>query len=271
MNEELKDIFTYKGGNDLPEDAIRLSGSSFSNWVSTPWKWYREQVLGLDKFQGSTSSVLGVCCHLAAECYEKQISNIKGEVESQLGKYANNNPELELDVIEIERQFPLMTEALVNGYLKSAPRTEQVEESLSVKLDNGLYAQGQIDRREGTMIVDYKTFNSTTDPKSIPSYYKYQLLFYAWLYKQLGTDIDRIRLVYVSREIDTRRISEKTGKPIGKVTPARVVVLTETIEDEDVNWVDSMIRLWVDTMNFVKEYPEYTYIALHDPRIKEEK
>jgi len=266
LYEELKDIFTYKGGNDLPEGAYRLSGSSFSKWVSTPWVWYREQVLGLDKFEGSTSSVLGTCVHLAAECYEKNIQHIHSEVMIQMHQYANDNSDLNIDTVEINKQFTPMVQVLINNYLSSAPKATAVEENLSIDLGNNLYAQGQVDRREGTTIVDYKTFNSSTDPKSMPSYYKYQLLFYAWLYRIIGIHTDRIRLVYISRELDTRRISEKTGKPIGKVTPPRVVVLTEMINPEDIEWVDSMVNLWIKSINLSKEHPELSDVIFHDPR-----
>lgn len=269
MSKELEDIFIYKGGSDLPDGSMRLSGSSFSKWVSTPWQFYRETVLGLDKFEGSTSSVLGTAVHLAAECYEKKISHIQDEVFSQLRTYGEENPHLELDLDEIMKQFPLMVNELVDSYLSTAPRTEFVEEDLSIDLGNNLYVQGQVDRREGAMIIDYKSFNSATDPKTMPSYYRQQLLFYAWLYKQSGIHTDRIRLVYISREIDSRYISPKTGNQCGKVTPSRVVVLTEMITDEDIDWVDSMVKLWVDTMTLVRERPEYTHIALHDPRLKQ--
>lgn len=271
MKEELKDIFIYKGGTDLPENAYRLSGSTFAKWVSTPWDWYREQVLGLDVFESTTSTILGTCVHLAAECYEKRISNIKEEVEKQLEEFVYDNPNLEIDTYEVKRQFPLMVKALVDGYLVSAPKAIAVEEELTVKLSDNLYAQGAVDRREKGMVVDYKTFNSTTDPKTMPSYYKYQLLYYAWLYSKLDIYIDRIRLVYVSREIDTRRVSEKTGKPIGKLTPARTVVLTEEVSEEDIKWVESMVDLWVDTMNLSIEHPEYNHIIFHDPRLKQDK
>lgn len=270
-NKILEDIFIYKGGNDLKKNDYRLSGSSFAKWVSTPWSWYREQVLGIDRFEGTTSSVLGTCVHLAAQAYELGISHIKDEVEHQLQEYSYDNPDLDLDVYEIKHQFPLMAEALVDGYLRTAPKAEAVEEDLSVEVADGLYAQGSVDRREKGMIIDYKTFNSTTDPKAMPSYYKYQVLFYAWLYLQKGIHIDRVRLVYISRELDTRRISEKTGKPIGKVTPARTVVLTEEVTVEDLEWVQSMVDLWVRTMQLSINHPEYRDVLWHDPRLREGK
>jgi len=61
-----------------------------------------------------------------------------------------------------------------------------------------------------SILVDYKSYNSATKPTSIPPYYKQQLLVYAWVLKQLGRSMERIRLVYVNRPIDTRRTSEKT-------------------------------------------------------------
>ena len=53
---------------EVPEDCIiRLSPSSIGMFTERPWQWYRQNVLGLDKFEYNTSSVLGTVVHYCAE------------------------------------------------------------------------------------------------------------------------------------------------------------------------------------------------------------
>jgi len=116
-----------------------------------------------------------------------------------------------------------------------------------------------------SILVDYKSYNSATKPTSIPPYYKQQLLVYAWVLKQLGRSMERIRLVYVNRPIDTRRTSEKTGKPIGKYTPPEVTVLTELITPKDIKWIGDMLTLAKDKLLATEQHPELRNLIWHFP------
>ena len=267
MDDTLKDIFIYQGGKGLPKGSIRLSGSGFDKWVTKPWNWNYEEVLKLERFEGNTSSVLGTAVHKTAECFHKGISGIKDEVISQMHEFSAANPDLELDTEEISNQFPGMSMELVNAYLRSSPKASAVEEDLSIHLTDNYYVEGQVDRVEEDVVIDFKTYNSATEPKGIKLEHKRQLLFYVWLYKQLGKTMDRIRVVYISRAIDTRRISEKTGKPIGKITPPKVTVHTEVVDQKDLDWTNSMIMLWVKTMKFSEQHPDFHDVIFHDPRL----
>ena len=78
-----------------------------------------------------------------------------------------------------------------------------------------------------------------------------------------------MRLVYVNREIDDRYISDKTGKECGKIHPSEVTVLTEEITQEDRDFIDGMIELFVDTIEASEKYPELKHVIWHDIRNKE--
>ncbi len=268
-----QDIFKYTGGDDLPEDAISLSGSQINEWIYNPWNWYQSEILKDKTFKGNTSSVLGTAIHFVAEMYSKGISNIKDELFRQLDEYKIEGEEL--DKLEIKKQIPSMSTALINGYLNTATEALSIEEKLLFDMGNSIFVRGTTDRLEGTtdstVLIDYKTYNSSSKPKAIPTKYKTQLLFYAWLaIKIKNYNIDRIRLVYVNRMIDKRGISEKTGKPIGKIYPSEVTVLTECITDEDLEYIEGHIMLWHKTMEFYKKNKDVENIEailFKDPRL----
>ena len=90
------------------------------------------------------------------------------------------------------------------------------------------------------------------------------------IYTKLGTQINRIRLVYVNRAIDGRYVSEKTGKPCGKVHPPEVTVLTETITKEDLDFIESVMKLCAESVAKVKEDPSLTYLIFRDYRLKDD-
>ena len=162
-----------------------------------------------------------------------------------------------------------MAEELVNSYVLEH-KMLSVEEQVGHEIMDGYAAAGQIDRLEGhkedCMIVDYKTYNSKTKPKAFPQYYKYQLLVYAWILTKLGYNPTRIRLVYVNRYIDGG-ISDKTGKPL-KSYPPEVTVLTEVITEEDLDFINGLLELAVDSVEAAKDHPELRHVIFHDPRLK---
>ena len=84
---------------------------------------------------------------------------------------------------------------------------------------------------------------------------------------KMGYNVTRIRLVYVSRNIDGG-ISEKTGKPL-KSYPPKLTVLTETVTEDDMAFIDSMLNLAKDTLLVSDKHPELRHIMWHDPRLLE--
>lgn len=269
--------FEYNVGEN-PE-LFRIGASSFSTFVEKPWRWYKEQVLNLDGFEGNTSSVIGTICHVAAERVAKQLDFTKEHVEEFLTTI--DNPEVDKD--EVRNSYPEMAKALVNSYvLAKKPSMYEVEPFLELDLGDGISAGGSIDRVEAVSwdtsktennkykpisvrICDYKTYNSKTKPKQIPQHYKYQLLVYAYVYNKIkGIPVEEVRLIYVNRPIDGG-FSEKTGKPL-KSYPSEVTVLTEQISQSDLDFIESLIYLAKEKLLATEKYPELSHLLWHAPK-----
>ena len=251
------------GSRFLPDGIFKISPSSFNNFIKYPHNWYREQVLGESGFEGNTSSVIGTLVHYVAEKVAKGKTPDKEEMAQYVVNHSDN-PDVESSVVL--GSYVAMAERLVNDYvLKNMPT--RVEEFISYDMGGGVWVGGSVDAVDGeTCIVDYKTYNSKTKPKSIPMNYKYQLLIYAYIYRKMDVEIDRIRLVYVNRTIDGG-ISEKTGKPL-KSYPSEVTVLTEVITADDMEFIESVLTLCKDTYLKAKEDPSLVHLLYRDMRLK---
>ena len=251
----------------IPDNGIfKFSPSQFAKFISTPYKWYRSEVLKEEGFSHSTSTVIGTIVHYCAE----QVA--KGE---DVDKKAINDYIHSLEIHEdynpgvVEYHYTPMAETLVNDYVLNHEFLE-VETSYSGLVKDDYYAAGTLDRLEGVkndcMVVDYKTYSSKSKPKTIPAYYKYQLLVYCTVLIKNGYNPTRIRLVYVNRHIEGE-ISEKTNKQM-KSYPPEVTILTETITREDIEFIDSLLDLAVDCCEATKKHPELTHVIWHDPRLE---
>jgi len=253
----------FDGKNELPEGAIRIGASSFSTFVSRPWQWFKEQILGIGGFDGSTASVIGTIVHYCSEQKAQGKEPDTNEIDQYIENQSGN---INVDKSIVADNWKPMAMELVNSYvLPNINQYTSVEEFITYDLGDGIYVGGSIDAIQGDTIVDYKTYNSATKPSSIPAHYKQQLLVYAWVLKQHNRIMDRIRLVYINRPIDTRRASEKTGKPIGKYTPPEVTVLTELITSEDLKWIGDMISLAKDKLLATEQHPELRNLIWHFP------
>lgn len=262
--------FEYNVGNN-PE-LFRISASQFSTFVERPWQYYKEHVLGIGGFEGNTASTLGTIIHAIAERTAKGMPTSRDDIE----EYLNTITDSDIDKEEIRYQYPIMSKVLMNDYvLKYSNSMYEVEPFLELDLGDGISTGGSIDRVEaiswgdnkqpiGARIVDYKSYNSKTKPSSIPKYYKYQLLVYAYVYSKLrNTPVEEVRLVYVNRYIDGG-ISSKTGKPL-KSYDSEVTILTEQIHDEDLTFIESLIYLAKDKLLATEKYPELTHLLWHYP------
>lgn len=252
----------------VPEGAFKISPSAFANFVSYPHKWYRSQVTKEEVFDYNTSSVIGTCVHYCAEkVAKKEEVNIDDIIE-----YIESKEEKEdYSIAEVKEHWQMMAERLVNDYVNKNIFLE-VEKQICIKLEEGFYAAGTCDAIHGTkeecMLVDYKTYNSKTKVKAIPQGYKYQLLVYAWMLHKAGYNVTRIRLTYINRNIDGG-ISEKTGKPL-KSYPPEVTELTEMITQEDLDFIEGLLYLAVDSVKAGREHPELLHVIFHDPRLRQE-
>lgn len=264
-------IFQY---NDIQIEgaSFRISPSSIGSFFNYPVKWYKDYLLGQKEFTASTSTVLGTVVHAFAEAYAKGITLSREDADEYILQSARSQP-VTSDPILIEAihsAYPDMAMTLVNDYIRYNKPTS-VEDQIYAKVLDDIYVGGSCDNRTGDTVVDYKSYNSATEPKSIPFDYKIQTLAYAWIYRQMDIDINRIRLVYVNRPIDTRSISEKTGKPIGKVTPPRVTVLTEMITPDDWDLINQTLLLIAESVQLVRQHPEYAHIIFKSYRLKDTK
>lgn len=250
-----------------PEDAVlRFSPSQFSKFIQAPHNWYRSEVLGEDGFSHNTSSVIGTIVHYCAEMVAKGEEVNVGMINEYIDSLETHD---EYDSDIVRNAYTEMAERLVNDYVLENDFFE-IETQHIVPLKNGYYVGGTVDALHGSkedcMIVDYKTYHSKTTPKAIPAYYKYQLLVYAYILAMLGYTVTRIRLVYVNRHIEGE-ISEKTGKQMKSYPPA-VTVLTESLTQDDFDFIEGLLDLCVDTCEASKAHPELTHVIWHDPRLK---
>lgn len=116
-------------------------------------------------------------------------------------------------------------------------------------------------------LVDFKSTSNLTAPTDIPIYYLYQLLTYAYIYNKIGIPINRIRIVWVTNHI-VGRISDKTGKPM-KDYPATVSTSTQTITNEDMDFIESILKLIAEKVAYYKANPETAYLLFNDYRLKQ--
>lgn len=118
------------------------------------------------------------------------------------------------------------------------------------------------------VLIDYKTTSDKTPKNYIPMHYRYQLLTYAYIYNKMGIPVDRIRIIWVTRN-ETNRISEKTNKPM-KDYPAQAVAVTEQITEQDLLFIESILKLISETVYMYKLYPQLAYMLFKDYRLKEQ-
>jgi hypothetical protein len=256
----------------IPNCTFRISPSSIGAFFSYSSVWYKDHILKQKEFIASTSTVLGTIVHAAAESYCDGNPITREQAEEYMLEQAKKIPmdQPMLDIEAITAAYPDMAMTLINDYVRGNKPT-LYEDAVYAEVLDDIFVGGSVDNRTQDMIVDYKTYNSSTKPKSIPWNYKIQCLAYAYCYRAMGTPINRIRLVYVNRPIDTRSISEKTGKPIGKITPPETTVLTESISPEDWKMVEDTLLLIAESVKLVKEHPEYAHLLFKSMSLKETK
>jgi CRISPR/Cas system-associated exonuclease Cas4 (RecB family) len=265
MTEEIKTVLDYVS-TPVPEDCkFKVSPSAFAKFVDRPHAWYREQILKEDVFEYNTSSVIGTIVHYCAEKVAKKEEVDIEEIEKYIKKHKDND---DYSAATVAEKYIAMAETLVNDYVLEHDFLE-VEKQLYAEIKNGYYVAGTLDALHGSkgecMLADYKSYNSKTKPKAIPMHYKYQLLTYAWLLQRHGYSVTRVRLIYINRDIPGE-ISEKTGKRL-KSYPPEVTVLTESITLEDINFIEGLLQLCVDSVEAGKAHPELLHVIFHDPRL----
>lgn len=284
----------YNGiGGEVPEGAIRISASSIARYFTDTRQFWGELMLDEGGFTGSTASVLGTCVHYFGEDYVRTRA-VDGE---EIEDYIESQSGLEdVDTTIIREQYPIMGSALINEYVIPNPPTF-VEEFLvhtvleatanesavvvggscdnmtvpGVAYDSNVTSEG-FEANTAGIIVDYKTTSTrpTSLPKKIPFAYRLQALVYAYLYGKRGITIDRIRIVYVTRN-DINRVgkyNEKTRKyGTVKQYPTEVVTLTESITDGDLAYIEGVISIIAKSVRLWETNPEFRSVISQDSRV----
>jgi hypothetical protein len=261
-----KDYFEYQDKVEgMPENAFRISASQLSRFFDETSKWYHEMLLGEEGFAGSTASELGNVVHAAAAMYA-ETKDVDREALSRYILSLAGKQDVETDVIR--EQYTPMIEALINQYLSRNVPTH-CEEFIWNEVLPGIVVGGSCDAYDATTgtIIDYKTTSSKTPPKSFYRPYWFQLMTYAWVYKQMGRPVNKLKLVYVTRN-ETGRISEVTGKPM-KDYPSSVYTLEHKVTSEDLDIINGCIQVIAHSVQAWNEQPELRHLLAQDWRLFE--
>ena len=263
--QEMKSMNYQENYADLiPDNAFRISPSMIYGFTDKKWEWYRTQVLGESgDFLGNTSTVLGSCIHRIAERYIKTRDTNLDELKAYVDDMSMLIPDLDKEFIL--SQLEPMGKVLIE-YLNLFGIPERSENRIAVKLTDNVYVGGTADALIGDTLVDFKTTSMSTPREYIPNNYKWQMLTYAWIYRKLGIEVNNIRVVWITHNIEGR-ISEKTGKPL-KDYPSKVVPITQSITEDDMRFIDDYIHLIADTYLMGKAKPELVYLLYSDYRLK---
>jgi len=266
----------YSGKREVGDTSFRISASQISRFFSHTNQWYREHLLKEDGFLSSTSSVLGSVVHRMAEQYarngevtEQDYKDIEEYIDAYTTPgYDEYNPEVDATVIR--QQYPIMGNTLINGYVADNMPTE-VEPFYYKEMLPQIGIGGSVDGvliEDGiTCVTDYKTINTLSIPDKISYQYRLQLLVYAYLLSKNGHNVQQIRIIYVSRN-NVGRVSEKTGKPL-KSYPSQVKVITETINQQDLLFIEDIIKLVTESVECWNKLPKMRYLLAQDFRLKQ--
>lgn len=258
-NPEVPELFQYTRP-ELPDDCIQLiSPSQIDKFFQYPRNWYEENMLGnKPSFQGSTSTVTGTICHYIYEQNTLGKEVTREWINKQLDDYLLIKPNPDVDADKVKIDYPVVASAVMNEYVIPANKKGgliECEKPIVAKVMDGIYIAGTCDRIEGDCVVDYKTVSTKPNDQVIPFGYKIQMLTYAYALRQLGYEINRIRLVY--------------GVKPTKTIPARCVVVTESIDYVAEKLVSDTLKLIGESVLTVKEHPELAYLIFKSMDLKE--
>lgn len=258
---EIPELFQYTRPV-LPDDCIQLiSPSQIDKFFQYPKTWYEENMKDKhSSFQGTTATVTGTICHYIYEQETLGKHPTRDWINEQLDLYLKVKPNPDVDANKVKTDYPLVASVVMNDYV--IPHNKQgglieCEKQVVAKVMDGIYVAGTCDRIEGDCIVDYKTVTTKPNENVIPFGYKIQMLTYAFAMRQLGYEINRIRLVY--------------GVKPTKTIPARCIVVTESIDYIADKLVNDTLRLIGDSILTVKEHPELAYLIFKSMDLKENK
>jgi len=182
-----------------------LRASSVRSFHETPNKWYDQHILGLDKFEGNTSTYLGTVVHKFAEAFYSLEEWSPYDILEDAPDWVDKEIVL--------TEYKGMCDALELKYLMHN-RPELLEHYMNV--DIGEYRfQGTCDAYDKGVLIDYKT--SASPKKKIDDYLQ-QLNIYAYLMELTGREVHTLRAVNIVRA--TKRIPPRVNVLECKADPA---------------------------------------------------
>lgn len=267
----MTDEFAYNDGKSvIPKDTFRISPSQMSKFFDSTSEWYRTMLLDEEGFNGNTATHLGNCVHVAAEMYTKT-QTIDHAI---INTYINSIDDPEVDKEIIRFQYPVMVQALVSGFLsKQSHSSAETEQFVVAEVLPGVVVGGSIDRydplKAGGTVTDYKSMGSLDKvrlPTRFARAYFFQQLTYAWALIKAGRPVSQVELIFVTRH-NTGRVNDK-GKPL-KDYPSTVHRVFEPVTDENMDFIESVLKTIAESVLLWKSNPEYKHILAQDYRLKE--
>ena len=275
------------GSSITPPDVFTISPSSLGKFFDEPHTWYREHILGERSFGQTTSTCLGTIVHFCGEDFI-----LSGKVDrTEIYRYLysivcpTNSPELPssetemlsvlenfshatIDVQHILSQFRPMGNALLD-YIRKLPKhiPPISEEMVATEIIPGFWIAGSCDLRLGEHIYDYKTTSALSAPSSVSYGYRLQLLSYAYALIKSGTPISTASIIWITTN-QVNRTSPETGKPMKDYPATCSVSKSITIDEQSLEFIESILKLVAETVQFVQANPDKAYIAFRDYRLK---
>ena len=276
------------GSTIVPPDVFTISPSSLGKFFDEPHIWYREYILGERSFDQTTSTCLGTIVHFCGEDFI-----LSGKVDrTEIYRYLysvvcpSNSPEFPLsepemlsvleqfshatiDVQHILNQFRPMGNALLD-YIRKLPKHVPLvsEQMVAAEVLPGFWIAGSCDLRQGSNIYDFKTTSSLSAPSSISYGYRLQLLAYAYALIKSGTSVSTASIIWITTN-QVNRISPDTGKPMKDYPATCSVSKSITIDEQSLEFIESILKLVAETVQFVLANPDKAYIAFRDYRLKQ--
>jgi len=275
------------GSSIVPPDVFTISPSSLGKFFDEPHTWYREHVLGERSFDQTTSTCLGTIVHFCGEDFIFSGKVDRTEIYRYLYSVVcpSNSPELPstepemlavlnqykhatIDIQHILDQYRPMGNALLD-YIRKLPKhiAPISEEMVATEVIPGYWLAGSCDLRLGVNIYDYKTTSALSAPSSITYGYRLQLLAYAYALIKSGHPISTASIIWVTTN-QVNRTSPETGKPMKDYPATCSVSKSITIDEQSLEFIESILKLVAETVQFVQANPDKAYIAFRDYRLK---
>jgi len=265
-------IFDYNDGSSvLPKDAFRISPSGVEKFFSDKTTWYRENLLGESKkFTGSTSTLLGTCCHAVAEIIaaakESGVPHDRELLDEKISEYIDSYEDDEnYDTGKVHGLWKSMAEPLVQEFVLTA-NTISTEEFIYHELLPGYFVGGSYDAITSTApndnllnpvgqltLRDFKT--AASKPSRFTYAYKLQAFTYAYILAQKGIKITDVELCYAVQPTKTMGV--------------RTVHFTLPFDAQAYSFIEGILKLIAESAQCFNNYGDLRYLLAGDYRLKQ--